>query len=120
MADIQPFRIAVPQISIDQLYQKLALATFPDELSDSEWDYGTPLADMKRLTEYWLEKYNWRIHEERLNQIPQFKTLIAVDGFGDLDIHFAHQKNSVNGAIPLLFVHGCKQTLFVEGVSGHS
>jgi pimeloyl-ACP methyl ester carboxylesterase len=36
-----------------------------------------------------------------------FRTPIAVDNFGELWIHFVHQKSRLVKAIPLLFVHGC-------------
>jgi len=35
-------------------------------------------------------------------------TVVEVEGFGELDMHFIHQKSEVEGAIPLLFVHGCE------------
>jgi hypothetical protein len=34
---------------------------------------------------------------------------IQVEGFGVLNIHYVHQRSQVQGAIPLLFVHGCVQ-----------
>jgi len=108
MAGITPFTISIPQSSLDELQQKLSKAVFPDELEDAGWDYGSPLGDMKRLTKYWHEKYDWREHEKKLNELPHFKTKIDVDGFGELDIHFVHQKSKVKKAVPLLFVHGCK------------
>lgn len=68
---------------------------------------NTPVrADIKRLHSYWSTTYDWRSTETKLNRLPHFKTHIPVDGFGELDIHFLHQKSEVKGAIPLLFVHG--------------
>jgi pimeloyl-ACP methyl ester carboxylesterase len=58
------------------------------------------------LTSYWLNTYDWRAAEARLNQLPNFETEIAVEDFDPLNIHFIHQKSNVDGAIPLLFVHG--------------
>lgn len=107
MASPQPFTIDVPQARVDRLKQKLSLAEFPDELEESGWDYGSPLADIKRLTKAW-EKWDWRQAEKKLNQYPQFHTDIEVDGFGTLDIHFIHQISQAKSAIPLLFVHGCE------------
>jgi hypothetical protein len=43
-----------------------------------------------------------------LNELPNYETNINVDGFGELQIHFIHQKSSVNNAVPLLFCHGCE------------
>lgn len=62
--------------------------------------------DIRRLTEYWRTKFDWREKEIGLNHLPNFMTRITVDGFDPLDIHFLHQKSQVKGAIPLLFVHG--------------
>ncbi|KAK0747244.1 Alpha/Beta hydrolase protein [Apiosordaria backusii] len=69
-----------------QLLEKLELASFPERtpLSD-DWAYGVPLNDIKRL----------------------YTALIHVDGFDPLKIHFVHKKASRQGAIPLLFCHGC-------------
>lgn len=107
MADIQPYKVSVSQDSLDLLQKKLSLVSLPDELEDAGWDYGAPLADIKRLVQYWKEKYDWRKHETQMNKLPQYMTSISVKGFGDLDIHFVHQTSSVPTAIPLLFVHGC-------------
>ena len=71
-------------------------------------------ADIKRLTEYWRSKYDWRKQEEEMNKLPQFMTKVEVDGFGELDIHFLHQKSSSKNAIPFLFVHGWPGN-FLEG-----
>ena len=49
-----------------------------------------------------------------MNKLPQFMTKVEVDGFGELEIHFLHQKSSNKNAIPLLFVHGWPGN-FLEG-----
>jgi hypothetical protein len=105
-----PFTISVHEDKLSILRQKLALATFPDELPDSGWDYGTPLADIERLVRYWTSGYDWRKHEAALNhEMPQFTRDIDVDGgFGTINVHYVHKKSEVQNAIPLLFVHGCK------------
>ncbi|KAL7947482.1 Alpha/Beta hydrolase protein [Trichoderma barbatum] len=105
--DIRPFSIAIPDSALELLRNKLSHATFPSgsDFSD-DWNYGVPLNDIKRLSEYWKDGFDWRAHEAKLNQIPQFTTHISVDGFDDLNIHFIHQKSSKPGSIPLLFVHG--------------
>ena len=107
MAPPTPFTISIPQQRLDALKAKLALAEFPDELENAQWDLGVPLADMKRLTKAW-EEWDWRQAEEKLNRIPQFRTGVKVDGFEVLDVHFVWQKSEIKSAIPLLFVHGCE------------
>ena len=107
MPSIEPYTISVPEEQRQRLTKKLEATTFPDELDHAGWDYGAPLADVKRLAIYWRETFDWRKQEARLNELPNFKTAIQVDGFESLDIHFVYQKSNVEGAIPLLFSHGC-------------
>ncbi|KAI5257283.1 alpha/beta-hydrolase [Aureobasidium subglaciale] len=101
-----PYRIAVPESRLEDLQKRLDLATFPDELEDAEWAYGSPLADVKRLTSYWKTNFVWRKQEAKLNELPNFKANVTVDGFGDTALHFLHQPSSAPDAVPLLFVHG--------------
>ncbi|KAH7198320.1 Alpha/Beta hydrolase protein [Fusarium flagelliforme] len=105
--DIKPYRIKVPESDIQLLKDKLESARFPaeDEVSD-DWTYGAGLNDVKRLAAYWKDEFDWRAQEAKLNQYPQFTTNVSVDGFGDLEIHFLHQRSSKANSIPLLFFHG--------------
>ena len=45
----KPFKVAIPDADIEHLHRALELTRFPDELDGAEWDYGVPLADVKRL-----------------------------------------------------------------------
>ncbi|GLB38196.1 putative alpha beta-hydrolase [Lyophyllum shimeji] len=102
-----PFKISIPDDQLSLLQQKLALATFPDELDEAGWAYGAPLADVKRLISRWKDGYDWRKHEAELNtELPQFTRDLDVEGFGTLNVHYVHKKSQVENAIPLLFVHG--------------
>ncbi|KAJ7505821.1 Alpha/Beta hydrolase protein [Mycena galericulata] len=107
------FRISVPDESISALKQKLKDATFPDELQNAGWEYGPPLADIRRLVNRWVNGYDWRSHETLLNEeLPQFTRDIAVDGHGTLNIHYIHKRSETEHAIPLLFVHGWPGSFF--------
>ncbi|KAJ6078832.1 alpha/beta-hydrolase [Penicillium canescens] len=112
MTAIIPYRIAVPDEKLEKLHQKLKLTEFPDELEDAQWKYGVLLAEIKKLTNYWIEEYDWRKVERELNSLPHFQTQITVNGFDPLPMHFLHQKSEVKGAIPLLFVHGWPGSFF--------
>lgn len=70
------------------------------------WGMGTPLSELKRLTEVWRNDFDWRKAEAKINVLPHYTTDIEVEGFGSLNIHFLHSKSPVKTAIPLLFVHG--------------
>ncbi|CAN8103242.1 unnamed protein product [Discula destructiva] len=108
MAPIKPFQISVPDSDLNKLKTKLSEATFPQDVEFSNsWDYGVPLEEVKRLSDYWQNGYDWRKAEAKLNaDLPQFKTSILVEGFGEIDVHFVHQKATRTDSIPLLFCHG--------------
>lgn len=111
MADIKPFKIAVPDSALSLLHAKLESATFLNEVAFSDsWDYGVPLSDIKRLASRWKDGFDWRAQEARMNEMPQYTTKITVDGFDELNIHFVHARSKREDSIPLLFSHGCESS----------
>ncbi|KAJ3922950.1 Alpha/Beta hydrolase protein [Lentinula edodes] len=101
------YKIDIPPTALSTLKSRLENAVFPDELEDSGWAYGAPLADIKRLVARWRDGFDWRHEEQKLNaELPQFTRDIEVDGFGTLNIHYVHKKSERGLGIPLLFVHG--------------
>ncbi|MBO0803890.1 MAG: epoxide hydrolase [Nocardiopsaceae bacterium] len=104
MADdkrIRPFRIDIPQADLDDLRARLARTRWPDELPGVGWDYGIPLGYVRDLAEYWRARYDWRVHERRLNEFPQFTT--EIDG---QRVHFLHVRSPEADATPLIMTHG--------------
>jgi microsomal epoxide hydrolase len=64
------------------------------------WSAGVGVRDLKRLVAYWLDSYDWREVEQRLNGLPNFKTDVEGEG-----IHFLHAKGEGSKA-PVLLLHG--------------
>jgi pimeloyl-ACP methyl ester carboxylesterase len=98
---IIPFRIAVPQAAVDDLKERLARTRWADDLPDTGWSRGVPVAYLKELAAYWRTRYDWRAHEAKLNEHPQFTTVI--DG---QTVHFLHVRSPEPGATPLMLIHG--------------
>jgi pimeloyl-ACP methyl ester carboxylesterase len=98
---IRPFRIEVPQADLDDLRERLARTRWPDEPPGIGWSRGVPLDYLKELAGYWADGFDWRKQEARLNQFPQFTSLI--DG---QPIHFLHVRSPEPEALPLLVTHG--------------
>lgn len=116
MSEVREYTINVPQEKLDRLKRRLDDYQWPTEISDDpKWDYGTPQTDIKRFYEHWKHKFDWRTHERRLNEYPNFETTVNVDGHGDVDMHFVHYKHENPKAVPLLFVHGWPGS-FLEGM----
>jgi pimeloyl-ACP methyl ester carboxylesterase len=103
---IIPFRVDIPQADLDDLAERLAATRWPDEVTGAGTRYGMPLAVVKRLAQRWAGGYDWRAHEARLNEFPQYTTVI--DG---QSIHFLHVRSAEPGAVPLLLLHGWPGTV---------
>jgi epoxide hydrolase len=99
-ADIQPFRISVPEEELKDLRNRLARTCWPKGLDGGGWKYGVSLDYVKELAAYWQQEYDWRTFEARLNEYPQFTT--NIDG---ANIHFMHVRSPEPDAFPLLLTH---------------
>jgi pimeloyl-ACP methyl ester carboxylesterase len=121
--EIRAFRVAVPQEDLDDLHGRLRRTRWANELPVDQrgkgpqigpvppgWEYGVPLDYVQRLVAYWLDGYDWRAWEARINRYPQFTTEID----GQL-IHFLHVRSSEPDATPLILTHGWPNT-FIEYV----
>jgi pimeloyl-ACP methyl ester carboxylesterase len=98
---IEPFRVAVPDSVLADLRQRLERTRLPDEVPDTAWEYGTNLAYLRELLDYWRTRYDWRKHEAEFNKFSNFMT--GVDG---LKIHFIREEGRGPSPKPLLLLHG--------------
>ena len=84
----EPYKISVSDEALQDLSQRLSLTRYPDQLEDEDcWQFGVPVADLRRLVARWKGGFNWRQAEALLNELPHFTTVVNVDGFGDIDVH---------------------------------
>ena len=83
-----PFRVEIPQADLDDPHRRLDGTRWPDELPGAGRSRGVPLGYLKELAAYWRTSYDWRAAEARLNQFPQFTTVI--DG---VRVHLLHVRS---------------------------
>ena len=86
---------------LDDLRDRLARTRWPDQIPGSGWGYGTDLAYLQDLCEYWRTEFDWRAQEDRFNRWPHFLT--EIDG---QQIHFIHARSDDPNALPLIITHG--------------
>jgi pimeloyl-ACP methyl ester carboxylesterase len=98
---VEPFHLAIENATLDDLRSRLRNTRFPEAETVTGWDQGVPLAEMQRVCDYWLNRYDWRRCEARLNTLGQSRTII--DGLG---IHFLHIRSPEPTARPLVMTHG--------------
>ena len=107
---MEPFKINVEESVLIDLKQRLANTRWPGEITDSSWQYGTNLAYVKELCDYWLNEFDWRAQEQRINSFSNF--VASVSG---LNVHFIYEKGKGPNSIPLIITHGWPST-FAEMV----
>jgi pimeloyl-ACP methyl ester carboxylesterase len=103
----KPFQIKVPQTIITDLKKRLKQTRWPDEVEGAGWEYGTNLAYMKELADYWQTKYDWREQEAALNKFSHFKA--DIDG---TNIHFIHERGKGPNPTPLLLLQGWPDSFY--------
>ena len=103
----QTFRVHVSQAILDDLQKRLARTRWPDEIVGAGWEYGSNLAYMKELVEYWRTRFDWRAQERAINAFAHYRA--EVDG---LSIHFIHERGKGPNPLPLILTHGWPSTFY--------
>ena len=98
---IRPFKIKISDKIIQDIYTKVEKYSWHEMPDDGGWTYGTNLDYLKEFSNYWINEFDWKKTEEKINKFKNFKS--NIDG---IDIHFIHEKGSGSGSKPLLLSHG--------------
>jgi pimeloyl-ACP methyl ester carboxylesterase len=102
MPEPNPFALHVDDGILVDLRQRLERTRWADEPPDAtDWRYGTDLAYLQGLVDYWRTSFDWRKQEAALNAFSQFTANVA-----GIDLHFIHVKGTSANPIPLLLSHG--------------
>ena len=105
----EPFAIALPEQRLVLIRDRVASFdwdSFPDV---GGWSAGMEKAEMRRIATHWLERFDWRAQEARLNRRSHFRAVI--DG---INLHFIHVRGSGPASrMPVLLLHGWPSS-FIE------
>ena len=99
--EIRPFRYEASQEALDDLRRRIAATRWPSQELVGDRSQGVQLAAIQALARCWLDEYDWRTVEAKLNALPQSTT--EIDG---LTIHFIHVRSRHEDALPLVMTHG--------------
>jgi microsomal epoxide hydrolase len=103
----ETFTINVPDDILSDLRQRLALTRWPDQIPDTAWQFGTDLSYIQELVDYWQNKYDWRKHEQLLNNFRQYT--VKLEG---ITLHYIHQPGKGPDPLPLLLSHGWPGSIY--------
>ena len=98
---LSPFEVHVPDTIVDNIRDRVANYPWHEMPDDGGWGYGTNLDYLKEFCAYWVEEFDWRAQEERINAFSHF--MAPVDG---INLHFILEQGSGSNPMPLMISHG--------------
>jgi pimeloyl-ACP methyl ester carboxylesterase len=98
---IQTFAISISEERLEELRVRLRAVRWPRPVHGAGWSDGADLEFLQRLTGHWLNRFDWRAQEKRLNRLPQFMATIDSQ-----EIHFVHVRGNGPDPLPLILTHG--------------
>ena len=66
---IKPFKVEISDKFLKNIYSKVKNYPWHQMPDDGGWAYGTNLNYMKEISKYWIEKFEWRKTEEKINLV---------------------------------------------------
>ncbi len=101
MTNIRRFNLNVPDETLNRISTRVSEYPWHEMAELDGWEHGANLDYMKEFCAYWVNEFDWRKHEARINRFPHYIT--EIDG---LDLHFIHEKGSGTSPMPLIISHG--------------
>lgn len=99
--NMTPFQYHVSDAVLNDIRNRVANYPWHEMPDDGGWEYGTNIDYLKKLCAYWVDEFDWRAQEARINRFSHFKT--PVDG---IDMHFICEEGSGPNPMPLMISHG--------------
>lgn len=96
-----PYNFHVPDDVLEDIKTRVRDYPWHEMPDDGGWDYGTNMDYLKELCAYWVDGFDWRAQEARINSFSNFKA--PVDG---VDMHFIREEGSGPNPMPLMISHG--------------
>jgi microsomal epoxide hydrolase len=97
----QPFRVEVPELTLQDLRERLHRIRWPDSIAKDGWSLGADQGFLRELAGYWIAQFDWRRQEAELNRFTHFRA--DVDG---VKIHFIHERGKGPRSLPIVLTHG--------------
>ena len=103
MTDLEKdrFTISISDETIEDLKTRLRNTRWPQGVDENDAYYGTSQKYMKELVNYWLNDFDWREAERKLNEWDNYR--VTIDG---TPIHFIRKEGKGPAPIPLIVSHG--------------
>jgi pimeloyl-ACP methyl ester carboxylesterase len=109
---VEPFKAHVPDLSLEGFklllrVSPIGVKTYENQVADVH-DYtgfGVSREWLENSKEHWIEKYDWRKTEAKINSYNNYTVEIEDNGF-KFTTHFLGLFSKKKDAVPLLLIHG--------------
>ena len=83
------FEFSIPDDELNRILSRVADFPWHEMPDDGGWDYGANLDYMKELCEYWVNDFDWRAQERKINSFNHHKMHIK-----GIDMHYIREEGS--------------------------
>ena len=71
--NMTPFQYHVSDAVLDDIRNRVANYPWHEMPDDGGWEYGTNMDYLKKLCAYWVDEFDWRAQEARINSFFPFQ-----------------------------------------------
>jgi pimeloyl-ACP methyl ester carboxylesterase len=102
--------LRVSDDELDDLRRRLRATRWPERWPLTGWDAGTEPDELRRLTDYWADGFDWRAREAAINALPSRFEVVA-----GTPLHYLRFDADGPDATAIVLTHGWPST-FLEHV----
>ncbi|WWC91421.1 uncharacterized protein L201_006367 [Kwoniella dendrophila CBS 6074] len=114
---LEPFKISIPDKDLEDLKILIGLSRLPKETYENKNtepnrfnkqnnNFGVSRKWLDETRTYWVDQYDWRKQESRINSQPAFTAQVKNKDGLEYKIHFAALFSNKKDAIPIILSHG--------------
>ena len=107
--DVKPFKAHVDEEKLQHFKDLLKLSPIGPavfENTNCQRKFGMTREYLEKAKTYWLNEFDWRKHEDRINSFPNFKVSVKDAEDNDIEVQFLALFSEKADAIPIAFYHG--------------
>ena len=105
--DLEPYVIDVADDVLDDLNTRLKATRWSRDPDNEDFYYGISTGYLRPLVEYWIDGFDWRRAERKINEFTHHR--VEIDG---TPVHFIRQPGSGPAPIPIILSHGWPWTFW--------
>ncbi|OAQ59227.1 epoxide hydrolase 1 [Pochonia chlamydosporia 170] len=107
--NVHPFKAHVDEAKLQHFRQLLELSPIGPavfENTNAGNKFGIKRDWLVNAKNVWLNDFDWRKHEDRINSYPNFQTTVQDSEGNSIDVHFLALFSEKKDAVPIAFFHG--------------